>query len=106
MTDRKLTIQPKGVENVFGCIPWIIRLPKSNGACEGLSHKYWAPRPCKGQARWAYADLQGDVEYLCFSHVYHGHLDRDDEQERLKKWMKQVNYYGFDNEATITEEEA
>lgn len=107
MTDRKLTIRPEGRENVFGALPWILALPKAttqNHPCQGQVLRRSTYRPCKRQARWLYADLTGQVHYVCFSHVHTGLLERDDEQERLEKWKRQVNYYGFDNEAVISEE--
>lgn len=105
MTKRELTIRPKSKENVFGCLPWIAHLPKSNGLCEGKVRKSMIThRPCKNPARWVYVNLAGDAEYVCFSHLHTGHLERDDEQERLEKWMKQVDYHKFDNEQPVEEE--
>lgn len=105
MSKRELTIRPKSKENVFGCLPWIAHLPKSNGLCEGKVRKSMIThRPCKNPARWVYVNLAGDAEYVCFSHLHTGHLERDDEQERLEKWKKQVGYYELGNEQLVEEE--
>lgn len=102
MASRRLTIQPQGKENVFGAVPWIISLPRAKGReprpCQGRVLKRSSYRRCKNHARWAYADLSGEVRYVCFSHVHTGLLGTDDEQERLEKWKRQVGYYRLGNE--------
>lgn len=104
MTKRELTIRPRGKENVFGVLPWVMVLnsaQRSYHRCQGWTTK---GEQCKRNPTYLYSSLNVGQKHVCQTHVNVGLMETDAEQERLEKWKRQVDYYDFNNEAVISEE--
>ena len=106
-TKRTMTLKPTGPVNIFGALPWVLALRKPHGNYDPGRCEAWTLKgyPCKRDAAWLYQTLDGVLHPVCFSHIHRDLLGREDEQERLNKWMRQVRYWDLNGEFTDGGEE-